>query len=99
MPTDLFGIPISTEQLTAKKQPRPGRPWKGGYAAQPGSGPAGETCKTCHHRVRSRLRSDKVFQKCALMRHAWTSGPGCDIKCKTPACNRWQPDIEAKVEL
>lgn len=98
MQTDLFGLPIATDQITAKR-PRPGRPWRGGYAAHPGSGPANETCGSCAHRVRSMLRSGRVFQKCALMKHAWTSGPGSDIKCKTTACNRWVAALSAKVEL
>lgn len=86
--TDLFGAAITAQSALAK----PKKPKKTGHAAPPGSGPAGETCGSCAHRVRARIRSGRVFQKCGLMRHAWTHGPGSDIKAGSPACSRWEAE-------
>jgi hypothetical protein len=64
-----------------------------GYAATPGTGPAGETCKTCLHYTHGR-NSDgrgKKFPKCGLMRPIWTHGPGTDIKASSPACAKFEP--------
>ena len=100
MNTDLFGQPVTDAELLRKpRRQATGRPWAGGYAAHPGSGPAGERCGTCIHRVRRLRRSGVVDQKCGLMRHAWTCGPGSDIKCKTAACFRWSAGMDAEVAL
>jgi hypothetical protein len=56
--------------------------------ADPGSGPAGETCKTCKHRRVDITRAEKRFHKCSLVRS--TKGPGTDIRVSTPACARWE---------
>jgi hypothetical protein len=58
-----------------------------GYAWKPGTGPAGETCKTCAHYTR--VQHAKVYLKCGLMRSVWTNGPGTDIKASSPACEKW----------
>jgi hypothetical protein len=65
-----------------------------GYAATPGTGPAGETCKSCLHYSHNRGsegRSRKKFPKCGLMRALWTNGPGTDIKASSPACSKFEP--------
>ena len=62
---------------------------KTGYPMPPGSGPAGETCKTCAHCCRRVSGSGKVFLKCAVKMSLWTSGAGTDIKAKSPACQLW----------
>jgi hypothetical protein len=62
-----------------------------GYAARPGSGPLGETCKTCAHYCRVEGGS-KVFPKCGLMRLRWTHGAATDIRAKSPACKLWKKD-------
>lgn len=87
---DLFGHPIPEKSLP----PAPGergkrKPTKpNGYAAVPGTGPAGETCRTCaYYRVGGRGR----YRKCALERYRWTSGPGTDIRASSPACKKWEP--------
>ncbi len=85
MQNDLFGVPITAASVMAK----PGRPKKTGHAAPPGSGPAGETCKSCAHYSRA-AGGRRAYPKCGLMRHAWTHGPGSDIKASSPACNRWE---------
>jgi len=59
-----------------------------GYAARPGSGPEGESCKTCKHL--SRVRHAKTYLKCGLVKHAWTAGPKTDIRAKSPACQLWE---------
>lgn len=61
-----------------------GRTFKGGgYAATPGTGPAGETCGSCRHCQRG------GYTKCALTRH--TSCEASDIRLIAPACLRWEP--------
>ena len=77
---DLFGDPILA--------PAP-RPRKTGYIAQPGTGPAGETCKSCEHYCRVGGHA-KVYLKCGLMRDHWTNGAGTDIKAGSPACSKWE---------
>lgn len=61
-----------------------------GYAAPPGSGPSGETCKTCAHSYR-RESGAKAYRKCDLVRA--TKGPGSDILLRSPACSRWEPKV------
>jgi len=90
--TDLFGeVPAgNTAVLPGRSRgPKGGKRYTAprGYAALPGSGPAGETCGTCMHIGRYRR-----YRKCKLMRAVWTNGPGTDILARTPACSRWQPD-------
>lgn len=87
MPVDLFGeippaavIPPRGKHYTQPK----------GYAAGPGTGPAGETCGSCEHVVRARSYSNsKRWLKCGLMQPAWTSGRGSDVLARMPACSKW----------
>ena len=61
-----------------------------GHAGQPGSGPGGETCRTCRHLTRHHCAG--TYLKCGhrlAPRH--TSGSGTDIRAKDPACNQWEP--------
>ncbi|MDH4229985.1 MAG: hypothetical protein OEW11_09640 [Nitrospirota bacterium] len=60
----------------------------GGYAAQPGTGPAGETCGTCRHLAR--VQKAKTYRKCGLMQKHWTGGRGTDVKSASPACRHWE---------
>ena len=76
---DLFGDQV--------QQPRKG-PVAWGYAALPGTGPAGETCATCRHHYRKRMA--KVYHKCLLAKHLWTGGTKSDIRTRSPACSRWE---------
>lgn len=59
-----------------------------GYAAPPGTGPTGETCKTCKHIYRN--QQAKVYLKCALTRACWTGGGKTDIRARAPACSKWE---------
>lgn len=76
---DLFGNPVPP----ARRGTRPG-----GYAAPPGTGPAGETCGTCLYLYRN--RQARVYLKCRLMRRYWTGGPGSDVRAGSPACREWE---------
>jgi len=58
------------------------------YADTPGTGPAGETCKTCRHLYRRTMA--KTYLKCALTRHGWTGGGKTDVKATAPACSKWE---------
>lgn len=87
MMRDLLGNEISNEEalrILKRKTPQPR-----GYAQPPGSGPKGETCKTCKHIAR--IRCSKTYIKCRLLEAGWTHGPGTDIKAKAPACRLWEP--------
>lgn len=60
-----------------------------GYAARPGTGPAGETCRTCRHNVVTE-HAAKPYHKCELMRRVWTGGRATDILVRSPACSQWE---------
>ena len=60
-----------------------GRP--NGYPTQPGTGPAGETCKSCGNCVIMRK-----WRKCAVMQGRWTCGRGSDVASASPACSMWK---------
>lgn len=75
---DLFGEPVRD----------PVRLNHGAYPYRPGSGPAGETCRTCDNATLHQ-HNDKRYWKCALV--VPTSGPGTDIVLKSPACRAWRP--------
>jgi hypothetical protein len=77
---DLLGMEVSV----APKKP------KGGYAAVPGTGPKGETCKTCKHCFVRKMYSGKGYTKCELIKE--TRGRGTDILQKSPACSRWEKE-------
>lgn len=82
---DLMVLPDS-----ALKYPR--RSKKHGYAAPPGTGPAGETCKSCKHLTRKIMSG--TFLKCGLMRAYWTGGYGTDVLSRAAACRRWEAKAE-----
>jgi hypothetical protein len=62
-----------------------------GYAAAPGTGPEGKTCRDCQHKHTMSNTGAKSWIKCDLMRAAWTHGPGSDIRAGSPACRRFEP--------
>lgn len=61
-----------------------------GYAAPPGTGPAGHTCGDCLHLCRNKLRSGRTFPKCGLRHTTWTGGRGTDVLVRAPACRKWE---------
>lgn len=84
--TDIFGDSVV---LTPTKGRRRSTKAKGYYAA-PGTGPAGHTCGDCAHHVVKRMA--KKYHKCELSRAKWTGGTASDIRVRSPACIRWQPE-------
>lgn len=76
MTRDLFGDEIREPVKTRVK----------GYASRPGSGPAGETCRSCARK--SRVTG---YWKCSLLKP--TAGPGTDIRLKSPACAYWKAEL------
>jgi hypothetical protein len=77
------------KEAAAKRKPTV----KNGYAAQPGTGPQGETCKTCKHKLSMESNSgSKRFIKCELRRATWTHGEGTDIRASSPACSKFEPN-------
>lgn len=87
METDLFGKEVDYKHPDNGKRGRNAQ--AKGYAGKPGSGPAGETCKTCEHYCRVNHNA-KHHLKCAVIEWRWTHGAGTDIKARSPACNYWQ---------
>lgn len=53
------------------------------YAGRPGAGPEGMTCGDCAF-----IHGGK-YKKCGLVKS--TASEATDIRCKTPACQRFQP--------
>lgn len=87
---DLFGdIPVQNIETAKAKTTVPK-----GYAAPPGSGPEGKTCRQCDHYVIRYTRAGYTKPKCGLMRGKWTRGRGSDIKVSSPACNKFKPITE-----
>ncbi len=88
---DLFGAPMLEGAMPSLRGRT--RAKKTGHAAPIGSGPSGESCKTCRHYVR--FSYGGIWRKCDLMRKSWTHGPGSDIRAKDPACRHWQaPEVD-----
>lgn len=88
MQAELFevGPRIPLPKLTRLgKQPTP---------APIGSGPEGETCRSCQHKVATGNSDRRVYLKCELMRKCWTHGPGTDIRAGWPACSHWEPKAQ-----
>jgi hypothetical protein len=85
---DLFGETVVIEISESKAVRKPTRP--NGYAAPPGTGPTGETCKSCEHAVRTSGSTAGTYRKCLLMKAHWTGGPGSDILFRSPACRKWE---------
>jgi hypothetical protein len=97
---DLFGqeilprqMPLSRARITASGKKR--YDIARGYAYPPGTGPAGETCKTCKFAVRIHYH-DRTYYKCRKSERVWTHGPGTDIRLKSPACKLWEKEEKEK---
>ncbi len=82
---DLFGIEIDRPQKKGPKR----YSWTRAYAAEPGTGPEGESCKTCN--FYSLIHYSRDYRKCGLRVASWTHGPGSDILASSPACSKWEP--------
>lgn len=82
--TELFTLPQSALDYAKQRD----RTKMRGHAAPPGTGPKGETCRTCLHYTVKQM--SKAYRKCALTKTRWTGGPGTDIRAKDPACAKWE---------
>lgn len=93
MSDDLFDHPIIPDgpamtPLEKKRVLRRAQEVARGYYAPPGTGPVGETCKSCRHAHPN--RQSKTYWKCELMRQVWTGGRKTDILVGSPACKGWE---------
>ena len=79
--TNLFDRGLQKEIIRSGRNATP---------AKPGTGPEGQTCRTCFFRTAITYR-DTTYNKCAKMEKAWSHGAGTDIRLKWPACAEWHP--------
>lgn len=88
---NVHGEPIDFKALGAKAAahraivgPKPKRnpTVPKGYAALPGTGPEGKTCRDCQHKQTMSNTGAKSWIKCVLMKAAWTSA--ADQHSRTP---------------
>ena len=89
---DLFGEAPDQPMPGTRRGPKGGKNYvrQRGYAAMPGTGPAGETCATCKNCARFRK-----WAKCRLIERKWTGGRATDVLMRSPACSRWERrDVE-----
>lgn len=98
MVKDLFGNEVDLAEMarlpfTGKKKRK--EPVPRGYAAPPGTGPAGETCKTCEHIVRVKYHNN-TYRKCRLREATWNHSGGTDIRAKFPACRFWEKEKDER---
>lgn len=90
---DLFGNEVPVSEFARKPGDKNRRYSNArGYAAPPGSGPAGETCATCKHSYLHHRSGSKNWYKCALVKP--TRGAATDLRLKWAACSRWEADKE-----
>jgi hypothetical protein len=91
MSIDLFGERPESSPIGPKLGPKGGKHYTApkGYAASPGTGPAGKTCHDCAHYVIV-CGGVRSFPKCALAEARWTHGRGSDILVRSPACVRFE---------
>jgi hypothetical protein len=89
--SDLFGnvIPDGPAMTPAERRKMTRRATvPNGYATPPGTGPEGETCRSCvHHMI---IWHAKAYHKCGLLRQVWTGGRATDILVRSPACSKWE---------
>jgi hypothetical protein len=85
--SELMVLPPSALEA-AKRVEKWRRSKQKGYADIPGTGPAGEFCKTCAHYTHRHLAG--TYRKCALRAATWTGGYGSDILANAPACRKWE---------
>ena len=92
---DLFGQDLyARTPLERKRAKRRAKETPRGYYAPPGTGPAGETYKTCRHAVKI-SGGNRAFWKCDRRRASWTRSYGTDIRVGAPACKGWEAKAEA----
>lgn len=95
---DLFGQPV-VEQVV-ERAPSGRKSSANGYPAPPGTGPVGETCKTCEHKIKVN-GGNKDYWKCHKFtspsrigqKWQWSGCTSSDIRLKAPACRLWEPAL------
>ena len=60
-----------------------------GYAALPGTGPAGKHCRDCANYTHKGNVAGS-YPKCWANRAHWTGGRGSDILARAPACSLFE---------
>lgn len=60
-----------------------------GYADRPGTGPDGETCKSCRHSYKGGT-GQRGHPKCKLTQRCHTSSRRTDILMNAAACSKWE---------
>lgn len=88
---DLFGYEAPPPATTPAGKPKRKDPKPSGHAWTPGTGPDGETCKTCRHYTLRHFGG--VYRKCGLMRAQWTRGCATDIRAGDLACLKWERKV------
>jgi len=66
-----------------------------GYAGTPGTGPRGETCKTCDHLTCHERHTGgraRRWYKCSLVKVRFSAVT--DIRLDAPACHQWAPSTD-----
>lgn len=92
-PVDLFGVEITSPEPAPIADGKRRKTVPRGYAAPPGTGPKGETCRSCVHYALRQMGG--TYRKCAKVKERWTGGPGTDILAKSPACAFWEKPADA----
>ena len=84
---DIFGLTRGGDRIV-KPAPKRAADTPRGYAALPGTGPAGERCGTCRFAY-SRLATRRYWKCGHAAAPRATHGYGTDIRLKSPACRFW----------
>ena len=83
--SDFAMTPAERKRIFSRAKPAH---WSKSHPAEPGTGPKGETCKTCKNLYRNEL--SKTYLKCQLMSRLWTGGGATDVRAGDPACAKWE---------
>jgi hypothetical protein len=86
-------------RMRHEKPPRRTPTVPNGYAAPPGGGPLGQTCRSCAHKRSMTNTGAKRWIKCALREATWTHGEATDIRASSPACVRWMQRTSVRQEV
>jgi hypothetical protein len=93
---DLFGRPLDAGAMTdaeRKRALRQASETPRGYVMPSGTGPRGETCKSCRHSAVKQPRGGSGnYWGCLLFDRdsGWTHGPRTDIRLRYAACSKWE---------
>lgn len=97
---NLFGEPIDLDDFPARIDNKKRKSAANGYAADPGTGPAGQTCGSCRHSIkRGKFWKCKLAAKVKVLPNGsrigdWSRCISSDIRLKSPACKLWTSDSQ-----